>query len=95
MDFEAKMLALSTIAHRSRLDIFRTLVTSGVTEMSAGQISGHLEIVPSSLSFHLKDMLQARLVSARRQGTFIYYSPNVDTLRGAIDLLKEMCAPSK
>lgn len=91
MNEDARMLALSVIAHRSRLAIFRTLVAAGARGLAAGEISAQLGMVPSSLSFHLKDMLRANLVSARREGTFIYYSAVLDTVRGVIDLLAENC----
>jgi ArsR family transcriptional regulator, arsenate/arsenite/antimonite-responsive transcriptional repressor len=91
MDADAKMLALSAIAHKSRLAIFQILVAAGPRGLSAGEISEQLGIVPSSLSFHLKDMLQAALVSRRREGTFIYYSASLDALGGVIDFLVENC----
>ncbi len=91
MDEDSNMLALSGIAHRSRLAIFRVLVVAGPRGLSAGEISAHLGIVPSSLSFHLKDMLLANLVSGRREGTFIYYSASQDAIRGVIDFLTENC----
>jgi DNA-binding transcriptional ArsR family regulator len=59
--------------------------------LPAGEISAQLGIVPSSLSFHLKDMLRANLVSGRREGTFIYYSAILDAIHGVIDLLVENC----
>lgn len=91
MDENAKMLALSSVAHRSRLAILRMLVTAGPEGQSAGEISEHLGVVPSSLSFHLKEMLRADLVSARREGTFIYYSASLETIGEVIDFLIESC----
>jgi ArsR family transcriptional regulator len=91
MTEETRMLALSAIAHRSRLAIFRTLVAAGPDGLSAGDISAQLGVVPSSLSFHLKDMLRANLVSGRRKGTFIYYSATLDAIREVIDFLAESC----
>jgi ArsR family transcriptional regulator len=91
MDADARMLALSAIAHKSRLAVFRLLVAAGPRGLSAGEISGKLGIVPSSLSFHLKDMRRAKLVSARRERTFIYYSASVDAVQEVIDFLIENC----
>jgi ArsR family transcriptional regulator, arsenate/arsenite/antimonite-responsive transcriptional repressor len=91
MDEDSKMLALSAIAHQSRLAIFRMLVAAGPRGLPAGEISTQLGIVPSSLSFHLKDMLRAKLVSSRREGTFIFYSAALDAIHGVIDLLTEHC----
>jgi ArsR family transcriptional regulator len=94
MHADARMLALSAIAHTSRMAIFRLLVSAGPQGLSAGEISGQLGIVPSSLSFHLKGMLRAALVSGRRQGTFIYYSASLDVIHGVIDFLIENCLTS-
>ncbi len=91
MDEDTRMLALSAIAHRSRLAVFRILVTAGPRGLPAGEISARLGIVSSSLSFHLKDMLRANLVSGRREGTFIYYSAAIDAIHEVIDLLTETC----
>ncbi|WP_336298158.1 metalloregulator ArsR/SmtB family transcription factor [Paraburkholderia bryophila] len=67
------------------------LVAVGSRGMPAGEISARLGMVRSSLSFHLKDMSQANLVSARREGTFIYYSAVLDTVHGVVDFLTENC----
>jgi ArsR family transcriptional regulator, arsenate/arsenite/antimonite-responsive transcriptional repressor len=91
MDENAKILALSSMAHRSRLAILQMLVIAGPEGQSAGEISEHLGVVPSSLSFHLKEMLGGALVSARREGTFIYYSARFETIGGVIDFLIETC----
>ncbi|TDY20813.1 ArsR family transcriptional regulator [Paraburkholderia sp. BL6665CI2N2] len=91
MDEDARLLALSAIAHRSRLAIFRLLAAAGPGGLPAGEISAQLGIVPSSLSFHLKDMSRANLVSSNRRGTFIYYSAGLDAIHGVIDFLTEIC----
>jgi DNA-binding transcriptional ArsR family regulator len=91
MTEDTEMLALSAIAHRSRLAIFRTLVAAGPGGLPAGEISAQLEIVPSSLSFHLKDMLRANLISGRREANYIYYSANLVAIQGVIDLLAGIC----
>ncbi|MGF6722193.1 ArsR family transcriptional regulator [Paraburkholderia sp. GAS41] len=91
MDEDTTLLALSAIAHRSRLAIFRLLVAVGPRGLPAKEISAQLGIVPSSLSFHLKDMSRANLVSRSREGTFIYYSAALDAIHGAIDFLTENC----
>ncbi|XUW93493.1 metalloregulator ArsR/SmtB family transcription factor (plasmid) [Burkholderia sp. M6-3] len=90
MDEDVRLLALSVIAHRSRLAIFR-LLAAAPSGLPAGEISAQLGIVPSSLSFHLKDMSRANLVSGNRRGTFIYYSAGLEAIHGVIDLLTEIC----
>jgi ArsR family transcriptional regulator, arsenate/arsenite/antimonite-responsive transcriptional repressor len=91
MDEDTRLFALSVIAHRSRFAIFRLLAAVGPRGLPAGEISAQLGIVPSSLSFHLKDMSRANLVSSKRKGTFIYYSVGLDAIHGIIDFLTESC----
>jgi len=85
------MLALSAIAHRSRLAIFKALAAAGPRGLSAGEIAVQLKIVPSSLSFHLKEMTRAALLSARREGTYIYYSAEERVVIEVIAFLTENC----
>ncbi|RFB65836.1 ArsR family transcriptional regulator [Herbaspirillum sp. 3R11] len=91
MNEDATMFALSAIAHRSRLAIFKALAAAGPRGLSAGEISGQLKIVPSSLSFHLKEMSRAALLSARREGTYIYYSAEEEVMAEVIDFLIDNC----
>jgi ArsR family transcriptional regulator len=46
---------------------------------------------PSSLSFHLKEMSHASLVTARQEGRFVIYSANYVTMNGLIAFLTENC----
>jgi ArsR family transcriptional regulator, arsenate/arsenite/antimonite-responsive transcriptional repressor len=83
--------ALGALAHESRLAIFRVLVVAGPEGMAAGDIAQQLGISPSSLSFHLKDLSYADLVSARQEGRYIFYSANFDAMSGLIGFLTENC----
>lgn len=83
--------ALSALAHESRLAIFRVLVVAGPEGMAAGDIAQQLGISPSSLSFHLKDLSHADLVSARQEGRYVFYSANFDAMTGLIGFLTKNC----
>ncbi|RFU44437.1 helix-turn-helix transcriptional regulator [Paraburkholderia sp. DHOC27] len=91
MDSNLVVRALSALAHESRLAIFRALVVAGPDGMSAGEIAQRVGLVPSSLSFHLKDLSHADLVKGRQEGRFIYYSANFDAMSGLIGFLTENC----
>ncbi|MHB1666927.1 helix-turn-helix domain-containing protein, partial [Thiomonas sp.] len=56
METNQALSALAALAQDSRLRVFRTLVQAGPAGMAAGQISEATGIVPSSLSFHLKEL---------------------------------------
>jgi len=83
--------ALSAIAQESRLAIFRLLVQVGPFGLSAGKIAEALEIPPSSLSFHLKELSYAGLVTSRQESRFVIYSANFETMNALIAYLTENC----
>jgi ArsR family transcriptional regulator len=91
MDTQEVLAALSAIAQESRLGIFRLLVQIGPEGMAATRIAGQLGIAPSSLSFHLKELTHARLITSRSEGRFIIYSANIAVMNGLIGYLTENC----
>ena len=94
MDSNLVVRALGALAHDSRLAIFRALVVAGPTGMAAGEIAQQLGLAPSSLSFHLKDLSHAELVTGRQEGRFIFYSANFKAMNGLIGFLTENCCAS-
>lgn len=91
MDTSAVLTALSAIAQESRLAIFRLLVQTGPEGMAATRIAEQLGIAPSSLSFHLKELTHARLITSRSEGRFVIYAANVAVMNGVIGYLTENC----
>lgn len=83
--------ALAALAQESRLSAFRLLVQTGPGGLAASKIAEHLDIAPSSLSFHLKELAHAGLVVARQAGRFVIYSANFDTMNGVLTFLTENC----
>ncbi len=83
--------ALAALAQESRLAVFRLLVQAGTEGLAASKISETLEIPPSSLSFHLKELVHAELVLARQAGRFIFYSANIETMNQMLGFLTENC----
>jgi ArsR family transcriptional regulator len=91
MNIKPAIAALSALAHESRLTIFRALVQAGAAGLPAGKISEMLQIPPSSLSFHLKELAHADLVTATQQGRFVIYKANYPTMNGLLTYLTENC----
>lgn len=91
MDSTAIVTALDALAHGHRLEVFRQLVQAGPEGLTAGTLSSRLEVSPSSLSFHLKDLVQADLIQPRHTGRQIYYSARFETMNGLIGYLTENC----
>ena len=91
MDTKEVLAALAAIAQESRLAIFRLLVQMGPEGMAATKIAEQLDIAPSSLSFHLKELTHAKLITSRSEGRFIIYSTDVVVMNGLIGYLTENC----
>ena len=68
MDSTAIVAALDALAHEHRLKVFRMLVQAGPEGLTAGALSSGLEVKPSALSFHLKDLVRADLIQPRHVG---------------------------
>lgn len=87
--------ALAALAQESRLAIFRLLVQVGPEGMAATRIGEELGIAPSSMSFHLKELAHAQLVTVQRDGRSMIYSANFDAMNALIDFLTENCCSGK
>ena len=85
------VVAVGALAEEPGLAIFRELVKLGPAGYTPGDLIDKLEIPAPTLSFHLKELLRAQLVSSRREGRFLYYSANFDTMQGLIGFLTEKC----
>ena len=91
METNQTIAALAALAHESRLAVFRALVQAGPEGMPAGQIATLLDVPPSSLSFHLKELAHAQLVTSRQEGRFVFYCANFATMNGLLAYLTENC----
>lgn len=91
METKLATKALAALAQETRLGIYRLLVEAGPTGMAAGEIATDLEIPAATLSFHLKELSHAELVSARQDGRFIFYSANFGRMAELVAFLTENC----
>jgi ArsR family transcriptional regulator, arsenate/arsenite/antimonite-responsive transcriptional repressor len=83
--------ALSALAQATRLRIFRVLLIAGNDGMAAGVLASTLDIAPSALSFHLKELTHAGLIQPRQDGRFMIYSANFSEMNALIAYLTENC----
>ncbi len=83
--------SLSALAQESRLALFRLLVKRGPEGYTPGQLSEKLDVPGPTLSFHLKELQRANLIEARREGRFLYYSPNFPRMNQLLGFLTENC----
>lgn len=91
METKSVVAALAALAQETRLTIFRLLVQAGPSGLPAGRISEIAGIASSSLSFHLKEMSHANMVTSRQEGRYIIYSANFDTMNTLLAYLTENC----
>lgn len=91
METKTAITSLAALAHDSRLAVFRLLVQAGPAGMAASKISEALEIPPSSLSFHLKELSRAGLVAGTQDGRYIHYAANYAAMNSLIGFLTENC----
>jgi len=91
MKSEQIVEALGALAQESRLAVFRLLVKRGPQGYSPGELSQKLGIPAPTLSFHLRELQHAQLVLSRREGRFLFYSANFETMNGVVSFLSENC----
>lgn len=91
METKSIVRALAAIAHESRLQAYRYLVQAGPAGLAAGHLSELVGIPPSSLSFHLKELVNAGLLSSRQEGRFVFYSAEYATMNSLLAYLTENC----
>ncbi|HMJ12307.1 MAG TPA: metalloregulator ArsR/SmtB family transcription factor [Polyangiaceae bacterium] len=82
---------LSALGHPIRLAILRFVVQGGAEGIAAGEIQSHVDMPASTLSHHLKRLVDGGLLKSRSAGTFHYYSVEYGALRALTDYLWEDC----
>ncbi len=83
--------AFSALSQETRLRILRLLVVAGKPGLAAGVIADKVEVSASNVSFHLKELEHAGLVSARRDSRSIFYAASYESLSGLVRFLMEDC----
>lgn len=89
---EAQVIrSLSALAHEARLRIFRALVVAGPEGLIPSALAEQLGIAPNALSFHLKELTHAELVSQERQGRNVLYRAAFPVMNRLLAYLTENC----
>ncbi len=83
--------SLAALAQEVRLRVFRALVVAGQEGLTPGALSEQLCIAPNTLSFHLKELTHAGLVSQERQGRNLIYRASFATMNDLLTYLTENC----
>ena len=82
---------LAALGHPVRLAILRFVVQGGEHGSAAGEIQSHVDVPASTLSHHLKRLVEAEMLVSRQQGTFHYYAADYKSLRALTDYLWQDC----
>jgi ArsR family transcriptional regulator len=91
METKDAVASLAALAQETRLSVFRLLVEAGPEGLPAGDIGQKLEVAGATLSFHLKELSRAGLVTPRQQGRFIYYAANFEHMAALMSFLTQNC----
>ena len=83
--------SLAALAQAQRLRAFRALVVAGQEGLTPSVLAGLLRIAPNALSFHLKTLLHAKLVTAESSGRNLIYRANFKTMNSVLAHLTEHC----
>ena len=82
---------LAALAQESRLAVFRLLVKRGPEGYTPTQLTEKLGLPAPTLSFHLKELQRAGLIQGRREGRFLFYSPNFSHMNQLLEFLTDNC----
>lgn len=91
MDDKTVVKALAALAQPSRLQVFRALVVAGQSGATPGELGERLEVPNATLSFHLKELLNAGLLTQERQGRHLIYRVDFRQMNAVMAFLTENC----
>lgn len=89
---EAQIVAaLAALAQVQRLRAFRALVVAGAEGLIPSVIAEKLGVAPNTLSFHLKELAHAGMVSSEPRGRNLIYRANFGAMNEVLGYLSEHC----
>ncbi len=91
LDEDSAVKSLAALAQAHRLRAFRALVVAGPEGLTPGVIAEQLGMAPSALSFHLKELSHAGLVSSEPRGRHLIYRAEFSRMNALLGYLTEQC----
>ena len=85
------VLALAALAQASRLQVFRLLVVAGPAGLTPGRIAEALGVPGATLSFHLKELAHAGMVTQQREGRNLIYRASLEHMNDLLAFLTANC----
>ena len=83
--------SLAALAQEVRLRVFRALVVAGNEGLTPGALAEQLGVASNTLSFHLKELVHAGLISQERQGRNLIYRASFASMNELLGYLTENC----
>lgn len=91
MDNKTATQVFESLASPVRLNVFRLLVKQGPDGLVAGEIGSLLELPATNLSFHLKSLTQAGLLTVEQEGRYQRYRADIALMLELIAFLTHEC----
>lgn len=91
MEIKEAVTTLGALAQETRLSIFRLLVERGPDGLPAGRVGEALEVAAATLSFHLKELSRAGLLTSRQEKQFIFYAVDFERMASLMAFLTRNC----
>ena len=91
MNEQSAVTSLAALAQGMRLRIFRALVGAGPQGLTPGALAATLDVPGSTLSFHLKELMHAGMVSQERDGRNLIYRPSLAQMNALLVYLTAHC----
>lgn len=95
MNRETATTVFESLASGVRLEVYRLLVRQGPDGMVAGEIASTLDVPPTNLSFHLKALMHAGLITVEQEGRYQRYRANLALMQDLITYLTEECCAGR
>ena len=83
--------SLAALAQEVRLRVFRALVVAGNEGLKPSALAEQLGVASNTLSFHLKELVHAGLISQERQGRNLIYRASFASMNELLSYLTENC----
>ena len=91
MDEQTVVRSLAALAQPLRLQVFRALIVAGHDGLTPGTMADALGVPQNTLSFHLKELANAGMVTQERASRHIIYRAAFDRMNALLGYLTENC----
>jgi ArsR family transcriptional regulator len=83
--------SLAALAQTVRLRLYRSLVVAGTHGLTPGAMADEISVTAATLSFHLKELCHAGLITQERQGRHLVYRASFTAMNELLGYLTDNC----